>query len=189
MSCFISINLVNVASTSTSTSRAKYYEWSITIQGESDGKVFQRQGLVFITRSASTAGTTNQANPLDVFLTSGNPATNPQSRSIWFMTNKVMIGNRAQIDLAFVTFDTQTNTITVVPDPMISAVGANGFNSHSGLLANLYRIFDGSMQIQFQDNYNTISRTVDLLGTGAILHSNTRYTAQIFGTFVGQGVF
>jgi hypothetical protein len=167
----------------------RYYEWSITIQGKSNGKVFQRQGLLFITQSASTAGTRNQANPLEVFLTSGNPVTNPQSGAIWFMTNNVMIGSRAQIDLAFVAFDTHTNTITVVPDPSVSAVGANGFNSHSGLLANLYQIFDGSMQIQFQDNFKTISGTVDLLGTGAIFHSNTRYTAQISGTFVGQGVF
>jgi hypothetical protein len=167
----------------------RYYEWSITIQGESNGKVFQRQGLLFITQSASTAGTTNQANPFEVFLTSGNPATNPQSGAIWFMTNNVMLGNRAQIDLAFVTFDTQTNTITVVPDPKVSAVGANGFNSHSGLIANLYQIFDGSMQIQFQDNFKTISGTVDILGTGAIFHSKTRYTGQISGTFIGQGVF
>lgn len=104
------------------------------------------------------------------------------------MTNNAMIGSRTQIDLAFVTSDSQTNTITVKPDPRLSAVGANGFNSHSGLLANLYQIFDGSMQIQFQDNFKTIFGTIDILGTGAIFHSNTRYTAQIAGTFVGEGV-
>ena len=122
---------------------------------------------------------------LKYFLYQVIPATNPQSGAIWFMTNNVMIGNRAQIDLAFVTFDTQTNTITVRPDPRLSAVGANGFNSHSGLVANLYPIFDGSMQIQSKDGFKTISGIIDTFGTGAIFHSNTRYTAQISDTFVG----
>lgn len=58
----------------------RYYEWSVTIQGESNGQVFQRQGFLFVTQSPiSTAGTTNQANSFEVFLISGDPATNPQS--------------------------------------------------------------------------------------------------------------
>lgn len=54
------------------------------------------------------------------------------------MTNNAMMGNRAQLDLAFATFDTHTSSVTVVPDQMLSAVSVNAFNSHSGLVANLY---------------------------------------------------
>jgi hypothetical protein len=104
------------------------------------------------------------------------------------MTNSAMIGSRAPIDLALVTFDAQANAITVRPDPRLSAISANDFNSHSGLLANLYQIFDGSMQIQSQDNFRTISGTIDILGTGAVFHSNIRYTARLSGTFIGKGV-
>lgn len=67
----------------------------------------------------------------EVFLVSGNPATTPQlnqSGAIWFMTNNAMIGNRAQLDLAFATFDTHTSSVTVVPDQRLSAVGVNAFN-------------------------------------------------------------
>jgi hypothetical protein len=167
----------------------RYSEWSVTIQGESNDQVFQREGRLIVTQSPiSTAGTTNEANQFELFLISGNPTTSPQSGAIWFMTNNAMIGSRAQIDLAFVTFNAQTNTITVKPDPRLSAVGPNGFNSHSGLLANLYQIFDGSMQIQSQDNFKTVSGTINILGTGAIFHSNTQYIAQISGTFLGEGV-
>jgi hypothetical protein len=104
------------------------------------------------------------------------------------MTNNAFLGSDLQIDLAFTTFHPETQIITVQPDPNLSGVGANIFNARSGLLANAYQIFEGSMQIQSQDNWQTVNGQVNIVGTGAIFHSNSPYIAEISGTYAGEGI-
>jgi hypothetical protein len=165
-----------------------YSVWNITLQGESQGQTFQRTGVLIITKAPiTTIGSTNTVNPFDVFLRSGNPGAFPESGSIWFMTNNALIGNDAHIDMAEVSFDKDAQIITVKPDPKLSAVGINGFNAYSGLTADIYQVFGGEMQIQSQDNFQTISGSIDILGTGAIFHSNTPYKAQFSGVYSGEG--
>jgi hypothetical protein len=167
----------------------QYSVYNIIIQGQALDIPFQRGGLLLITQvPIGTAGTQNGVNPFEVFLASGNPGGAPESGAIWFMTNNAFLGSDSQIDLAFTTFAPETQIITVQPDPNLSAVGANIFNARSGLLANAYQIFDGTMQIQSQDNWQTIAGQVNILGTGASFHSNSPYAAVISGTYAGEAI-
>jgi hypothetical protein len=167
----------------------QYSIYNVIIQGEALEIPFQREGILLVTHvPIGTAGTQNGENPFELFLTSGNPGVAPESGAIWFMTNNAFLGSDAQIDLAFTTFDPAAQLITVQADPNLSAVGANVFNARSGLLANAYQIFDGTMQIQSQDNWQTITGQLNILGTGAIFHSNSPYIAQIRGVYAGEGV-
>ena len=167
----------------------QYSIYNVIIQGQALDIPFQREGMLLITQvPIGTAGTQNGENPFEVFLASGNPGAAPESGAIWFMTNNAFLGSDSQIDLAYTTFDPQTQIITVQPDPNLSAVGANVFNAHPGLLANAYQIFDGTMQIQSLDNWQTINGHVNILGTGAIFHSNSPYIAEISGTYAGEGI-
>lgn len=167
----------------------QYSIYNVVIQGQALDIPFQRQGMLLITQvPIGTEGTQNGVNPFEAFLISGNPGGAPESGAIWFMTNNAFLGSDSQIDLAYTTFDPENQIITVQPDPNLSAVGANIFNARSGLLANAYQIFGGNMQIQSLDNWQTIGGQVNILGTGAIFHSNSPYIAQISGTYAGEGI-
>ncbi len=167
----------------------QYSIYNVIIQGQALDIPFQREGTLIITQvPIGTEGTQNGVNPFEVFLISGNPGGAPESGAIWFMTNNAFLGSDSQIDLAYTTFDPETQIITVQPDPNLSAVGANVFNARSGFLANAYQIFDGAMQIQSLDNWQTITGQVNILGTGAIFHSNSPYIADISGTYAGEGI-
>jgi hypothetical protein len=105
------------------------------------------------------------------------------------MTNNAFLDSDAQIDLAFTAFDPETQIITVQPDPILSAVGANVFNACSGLLANAFQIFDGAMQIQSQGKWQIIiADQVNILGPGAIFHSNSQLITKITGKYAGEGI-
>jgi hypothetical protein len=167
----------------------QYSIYNVIIQGQALDIPFQREGTLIITQvPIGTEGTQNGVNPFEVFLISGNPGGAPESGAIWFMTNNAFLGSNSQIDLAYTTFDPETQIITVQPDPNLSAVGANVFNARSGFLANAYQIFDGAMQIQSLDNWQTITGQVNILGTGAIFHSNSPYIAEISGMYAGEGI-
>jgi hypothetical protein len=167
----------------------QYSIYNVIIQGQALDIPFQREGMLLITQvPIGTEGTQNGVNPFEVFLISGNPGGAPESGAIWFMTNNAFLGSDSQIDLAYTTFDPENQIITVQTDPNLSAVGANVFNARSGLLANAYQIFDGAMQIQSLDNWQTINGQVNILGTGAIFHSNSPYIAEISGTYAGEGI-
>jgi hypothetical protein len=154
--------------------------YDITIDGTSQGINFTRSGQLLLASTITSVGTENGVNPIDVFLISGNPAAFPESGAIWLGTNNAFIGSSTQLDLAFVS--ESTNEITIQPDPNISAVGANVFNAYSGLTADIYQIFDGSVDLQFENNGEEVTGEIDILGTGAIFASNTPYLATISGT-------
>lgn len=185
----IALSAVIVTHTVSYAQNRPYWAWNVTLQGQSQGQIFARQGFLFITPTLTTTGTTNGVNPFDVFLLSGNPGATPEAGAIWFMTNNAMVGSPSQIDLAYVAYDPNAQLLQVQPDINLSAVGINTFNAYSGLTADVYQIFDGAMQIQSQDGFATISGIVDILGTGAIFHSNTRYTATLSGAYAGQGLW
>ena len=162
--------------------------YNITLQGTVLGRPFARQGLlVFTTPIIGATGTTNGANPLDVAFVSGNPATSPEIGAIQFSTNTLLLGGRAALDMAYVS-STRT-CVSINPDPSLSATGLNVFNALSGLTADAYQIFSGTIQICSQDGFQTISGTIDILGTGALFHSNSPYRATVSGSFAGSGQF
>jgi hypothetical protein len=167
----------------------QYFLWNVVLQGESQGVRFQRQALVAITTPLSSAGTTNEPNPFEVVIVSGNPGAYPESGAIWFTTNSSLLGGQAGLDMAYVYFDSNQSLVYVRPDPNMSAVGINVFNAYSGLTADMYQIFDGAIYLWSRDGFATIEGWIDILGTGAIFHSNTPYRAYFSGAYAGTGSF
>jgi hypothetical protein len=162
--------------------------YNITLQGIVLGRSFARQGvLAFTTPLIGSAGTTNGPNPFEVAIVSGNPPVTPETGAIQFTTNTLLLGGKAAIDMAYVSV--ANNCAVVRPDPNLSAVGLNVFNALSGLTADMYQIFSGTIQICSNDNFQTITGSINVLGTGAIFHSNTPYQARLSGRFAGSQQF
>jgi hypothetical protein len=142
--------------------------YNITLQGIVLGRPFARQGVLAFTTPLGSAGTTNGPNPIEVAIVSGNPPVTPETGAIQFTTNTLLLGGRAAIDMAYVTV--ANNCAVVRPDPNLSAVGLNVFNALSGV-TDVYQIFSGTIQICSNDNFQTITGSINVLGTGAIFHS------------------
>lgn len=160
--------------------RAGIYD--VTIRGNAEGVPFARTGTLFVLPRVTNI-TTNGRNPVDVCLFSGRPFTSPQSGSIWLHSNSYCVNTRgARLDMAFVSMSLATNRVFVRPDSRIAAVGVNGFNINSGLLANVYQIYSGAESLAFRNRGRTVVGTVNVLGTGAIFPSSQRYSASLSGT-------
>lgn len=174
----------------TATMARRYWAWQVTIQGTVYGRPFTRQGNLYLTEPFSSAATVNGANPIEVALFSGTPITSPQIGAIQFVTNDGILGYRTQLDLAYVSFDGQAGRVEVQPDGRLGAnAGRNVFNALSGFTANLYQIYGRRMQLQFRDNYETVSGVIDFLGNPFIEPAAAPYQATLTGRFVGSGTF
>lgn len=158
--------------------------YQVTISGTASGNPFTRTGYVVLS-STITRTTTNGVNPLDVWLTSGNPLTSPQLGAISFGTNNSYLGGSSLLDIAYVAYNGTTQTITIQPDPSYGGIGANVFNSSGGLLGSLYQIYGGQMQLQLRDGGSTIAGTVDVVAKGAYYYTQASYRATVTGRFVG----
>jgi hypothetical protein len=158
--------------------------YQVTITGTASGNAFSRTGLVVMSRTI-TRTTTNGVNALDVWLTSGSPITSPQRGAITFASNNYYIGSRSLVDLAFVTWNAATQTVTVRPDANTAAIGANVFNSSSGVLGSLYQIYGGQMQLRLTNGGTRVSGTIDVIAKGAYYYTQVRYQATITGIYIG----
>jgi hypothetical protein len=155
--------------------------YDVQLQGNVNGVPFSRTGGMAVGPTV-TAATSNGVNPIDLCLGSGSPFITPELGAIWFSTNTVCVNSSgARLDMAFVSADPQAGVVTIRPDPNTSATGANGFSQSSGLTGAVWQIFDGAMTVSFQGNGETVTGTIDFLGTGAIFHSQNRYTATLTG--------
>jgi hypothetical protein len=97
--------------------------YNITLQGTVLGRPFARPGLLVLTTPIIGAtGTTNGANPLDVAIVSGKPATSPEIGAIQLSTNTLLLGGSAALDMAYVSF--ANNCVLINPDPKLSATGS-----------------------------------------------------------------
>ncbi|HYZ58460.1 MAG TPA: hypothetical protein VE544_02290 [Nitrososphaeraceae archaeon] len=164
----------------------RYWLYDVTLEGISQGISFQRAGQLIITEGPITGDPVLAgSNPFDVLLASGDPFASPESGSIWLMTDRAMLG-QAPFILASAAYDPQLQLITVNIAPDVGIAGTNGFNARSGILATLYLIIGGSMQIQSQDNFQTITGTINVVGRGQTFTTDTWYRAQLTGNFVGE---
>ena len=155
--------------------------YDVQIQGAVNGLPFARAGNMAI-GPTTTAATTNGVNPIDLCLGSGSPFISPERGAIRFATNGICVNaSGARQDMAFVTANQAASTVTIRPDPALSATGINGFNGSSGFTAAVWQIFDGTLTLQFQGRGETVTGTMQLLGTGAIFHSENTYNATLTG--------
>jgi hypothetical protein len=157
--------------------------YEVTIRGSASGNAFNRVGYVVLTPTI-TRDTTNGVNPVDVWFVSGNPVVTPQVGAINFATNLQLRNHRSALDVAYVTWDSRTATITVRPDWQYAAIGLNVFNNSSGLLGGIYQIYDGQLQLQLGNGGSTISGTVNFVAKGAYYYFNVPYNATIQGRLV-----
>jgi hypothetical protein len=160
--------------------------YSVNISGTVLQYPFQRTGYLYVVPTITTYGTQNGINPYDVLLQVGDPGYYPQTGSIQFMSNNAFIG-RAALDLAYVSWLSQYNTLRSQPDQRIAASGANIFNALTGSTATRYQIYSGYMDVQFLSNGN-ISGYVDLYGRGLTFSPNNRYTAWFNGYFLSRSL-
>jgi len=177
--CALASTLATAGTAGASIPRSAVYD--VQISGNVNGLPFVRTGGMAIGTTVTQA-TTNGVNPVDLCLASGSPFISPQRGAIWFATNGICVNpNGARVDLAFVAANRGAGTMTIRPDPALSATGPNGFNGDSGFTAAVWQIFDGTMNLQFQGQGETVTGTLGLLGTGAIFHSENTYNATLTG--------
>jgi hypothetical protein len=111
----------------------------------------------------------------------------PEPGAVWFSTNSALLGGTAALDPPYVSYDPTQALILLGPDPNLSAAGLNVFNAFSGVTSDIYQAFSGPISLWSQDGFATILGQVNVLGTGAIFHSNTPDVAFLSGRFIGSG--
>jgi hypothetical protein len=173
-----------------SSSVSALHFWEVTYTGQSQGVSFSRHGNIAVYLGQATSVTSNQPNPIELAFYSGNPGANPESGAIWFMTNNAFLGGSSRVDLADMRFIPTTqgdgSCVVIEPDQSLSSIGINVFNAYSGLTADAYQIFSGYMYFCSSDGWETITGEINILGTGALFHSNTEYYATVSGRYIDE---
>jgi hypothetical protein len=156
-------------------------EYAITLTGTVGSRTFQRSGILAFRQPFDPSGTQNGANPFDVCLKSGDPATNPSVGAIQLSSNNACFGGRGGLDLAYVTITSATQLV-VEPDSRLAATCNNFYNYSSGLTAAVYAPYDGSMVINLLANGDEVAGTID---TNGLIYCQSpgieRYRAQFTG--------
>ena len=133
----------------------------------------------------------NGQNPRDVALVSGNPPAAPEQGAIWFATNNGvydLLGLQtttgdALADVAVVTADPGAGLVRIDLDPNAArTVHLNTMNARGGLLANVYQLLEGRIDLRFANGGRTVAGTVDLVGNGFIEPGPSPYRATLEGT-------
>lgn len=156
-------------------------QYDITLVGTVGSRAFQRSGILAFRQPFDPSGTQNGANPIDVCLRSGDPATNPSVGAIQFSSNNACFGGRSSLDLAYVSITSATQLV-VEPDSRLAATCNNYYNYSSGLTAAVYAPYDGGMVIDFLANGNQVAGTIDTNGLIYCLSPGIeRYRAQFAG--------
>jgi hypothetical protein len=172
--------------------------YQVRMVGQTSYEQFDRTGLFLVTPPAGSTG--SQAR--DIALTSGNPQGAPEGGAIDFVTNTALrplldMGGSPSVDgaaiqVGSVQVDEASSVLVAEPisdqgfdlPPGVLPGGGlqvNIFTPRSGILASLYEINAGSMQIQFQGG-NQIFGAMDLQGVSLTGADQARIVAQLAGT-------
>jgi hypothetical protein len=158
--------------------------FDITITGEAGLEGFPpRSGLLVVqppVRPTTDIGLNNEPNIRDVAFFSGNPLTTPEAGAISFATNTDLVQQfvngtvpqgLAAVDVAFVSADPATNTLTITIDGEFpdSAVGANArlnvMSTSSGdTEEDIFKLVGGTMTLEFAGNSQTVTGNVVFTG-------------------------
>lgn len=154
--------------------------YAVRLVGQSPNEGFDREGVLLVTPPVDTTGAT-QINARDVVLRSGSPPSVPEAGAIWYATNTALYTavdipatsvpqEAAQLDVATVEEDGSGGVLSIQPDANLArAAQLNVFTARTSLVAGLFNVIDGLVEIQFQ-NGQQITGTVDFTGvapTGA----------------------
>ncbi|QRN97907.1 hypothetical protein JRI60_02145 [Archangium violaceum] len=174
----------------------RFAVYDVVLAGQTSSGPFQRAGLLFLVNPISLVGTTNGINANDLFLISGAPSVVPEPGAIRFATNSALYGlvqgrcTQAALDFAFVAANPALGQLSIQPDFNIAAAAfLNNFNLLGGLLANVFLIQDGLMQVNLQNGGLSLAGQIQFIGTGFIFPSSQLYQANFVGQLRGTGTF
>ena len=174
------------------------YWYQVRTQGFAAGSIpFNRTGwLVVASPTITRTGTQNGLNARDFFLITGNPAVSPQTGAIEWSTNSALHdlahgssqSSRAKLDTAFMgcTGTSIANLgCNINIDSRISLSDAqNNFNTSSGILGDIYRIYSGSLRLQFSNGGSRVTGFTSTIWWGrGYLYGWGRYSTTISGAY------
>ncbi|WP_410613942.1 hypothetical protein [Amycolatopsis sp. lyj-109] len=152
--------------------------YDVTISGSVSGTSFRRSATLRIVKTISSTGTTNDVNPVDVCLVSGNPAGQPQPGAIWFGSNSGCAPGAGKAHLDLATVDVDGDTVTVEPVENMAATGGNVFTSSSSIAACPFFPVSGRLRVSAGSG---VSGSIEVTGYGGAFCGNTVYQAKISG--------
>lgn len=158
----------DVATPATAIPQQAKYE--ITINGEVNGKKFELDAVLLV-RPTQNKISLNDINPRDIFIKARDPLAKPKLGSLWLASNnsffkrfgfydaaqKMDLGNmKMNANKGTLSFDVQTDLVYS---------GLNLFNDKSGILAPMYRVVDGGVDLQFKKNGDQVTGKINLVGS------------------------
>ncbi|MGV9366102.1 hypothetical protein ACWEF6_11565 [Amycolatopsis sp. NPDC004772] len=152
--------------------------YDVTISGSVSGTSFRRSATLRIVETISSSGTTNDVNPVDVCLVSGNPAGQPQPGAIWFGSNSGCVPGAGAGHLDLATVDVDGDTVTVEPVENMAATGGNVFTSSSSIAACPFFPVSGRLRVTAGGG---VSGRIEVTGYGGAFCGKTVYSAKISG--------
>ncbi|MEU5258261.1 hypothetical protein [Amycolatopsis sp. NPDC021455] len=152
--------------------------YDVTISGSVSGTSFRRSATLRIVETISSTGTTNDVNPVDVCLVSGNPAGRPQPGAIWFGSNSGCVPGAGAAHLDLATVEVDGDTVTVEPVENMAATGGNVFTSSSSIAACPFFPVSGRLRVTAGGG---VSGSIEVTGYGGAFCGNTVYNATISG--------
>ncbi|MGW5724084.1 hypothetical protein ACWEVP_48520 [Amycolatopsis sp. NPDC003865] len=153
--------------------------YDVTISGSVSGHSFRRPATLRVVDTISSSGTTNDVNPVDVCLVSGNPAAQPQPGAIRFGSNSGCLPGSGAADLDLASVDADGTTITVEPVENIAATGGNVFTASSSIAACPYYPVSGRLRVTIDDG--DVSGSIEVTGYGGAFCPSTSFDATISG--------
>lgn len=163
-----------------------YLIFNIRLTGSASGWAFNRVGRLALSPTVSRYGTQNGVNPYDALIVSGNVFAGGGSGAISFATNSFLMGGRAAIDMAFVSYNSKTGTLQIQVDGRLGQTYSNMFTVKDGLLATPWAVQGGTAAIQI--GKQSVSGYLNLQGRGAYW-GGASYYATFSGAYVGQSAF
>ncbi|MET8853212.1 hypothetical protein [Amycolatopsis sp. NPDC004625] len=159
-------------------SRTPSGSYDVTLSGSVSGTSFRRSATLRIVETISSSGTTNDVNPVDVCLVSGNPAGRPQPGAIWFGSNSGCAPGAGAAHLDLATVDVDGDTVTVEPVENMAATGGNVFTSSSSITACPFFPVSGRLRVTAD---GSVSGRIEVTGYGGAFCGKTVYDATISG--------
>ncbi|VVJ20337.1 Uncharacterised protein [Amycolatopsis camponoti] len=160
-------------------SRSTTGSYDVTISGSVSGHSFRRSATLRIVETISSTGSTNDVNPVDVCLASGNPAAQPQPGAIRFGSNSGCLSGTGAADLDLASVDADGGTIDVEPVESMAATGGNLFTASTSIAACPYYPVSGRLRVTVDGG--DVSGSVEFTGYGGAFCPSTVYDAKISG--------
>ncbi|KAH6867226.1 hypothetical protein B0T10DRAFT_502552 [Thelonectria olida] len=169
-----------------------YVLYDVIFDGRNQGNLvpFRVQGQLLLIKRIPVANTPNGANPVDVVISIGNPASNPIAGSIRYVTNRYLNpflgGIHDEMRTDFARVSVKSGTVKVSADTAFSQINAlSVFNVRSGFFADVYNAYSGGFTLTVKNG--KMSGKVGFRGKQVISGASPPYKAKIGGKAKQKG--